>query len=178
MNKYLNGIKNADNQILREIYQNNFLVLKRFILNNNGDESEAKDVFQDSLTSIFRRLQKEDFEIETTFRTYFFNVGKFIWFKRLKKKHPTASIEKVQITAPPIDDDKVIKRKIYESAMQKLGTDCQKVLNFYFEKISFKVIASKMNYTSEEYARRKKYLCVKSLTQFVKQDPRFNELSK
>ena len=178
MNKYLNGIKNADNQILREIYQNNFPVLKRFILNNNGDESEAKDVFQDALSSLFRRLQKEDFEIETTFGTYFFNVGKFIWFKRLKKKRPTASIEKIQITEPPIDDDQELKRRIYETALVKLGADCQKVLKFYFEKISFKIIASKMNYTGEEYARRKKYLCVKSLTQFVKQDPLFNELSK
>jgi len=175
MNKYLNGIKNADNQILKEIYQNNFSTLKRFILNNNGDEEEAKDVFQDALTSLFRRLQKEEFEIETTFGTYFFNIGKYIWYKRLKKKHPTTSIEKVQLVQENINNDLEDKRRIYEKALLKLGADCQKILKLYFDKLGFKEIAKKMNYTGEEYARRKKYLCVKSLTAIVKQDPLFKE---
>lgn len=174
MNKYLEGIKNSDKAVLDEIYKKDFPFLKKFVLNNNGDENDAKDVFQDALISVFRRLQKEDFEIRTTFGSYIFSVGKFIWFKKLKKKPNTSSIEDFQIgEESKIAEVSIEEQKhlLFEKIFKKLGEDCRKVLGFRFEKINFKKIAELMEYTSEEYARRKKYLCTKELVKRIKEDP-------
>lgn len=178
MNKYLKGIKESDDAIMREIYQSNFPILKNFILNNRGDLDDAKDIFQDAIISLLKRLQKEDFEIKTTFGTYFFNVGKYIWFKRLKKKQLVEPFTIPDIPDVPEDfGEDALRRRIYETAFKKLGEDCQKVLNFFFDNKKFREISSLMNYTGEEYARRKKYLCTKYLTEKVKKDPFYKELN-
>ncbi len=177
MNKYLEGIKQSDDSILKEIYQNHFNVLKGFVLSNNGNEEDAKDVFQEALISIFKRLRKGDFEIETTFASYFFSAGKYIWFRKLKKNSKQQQIEnfdsQVDIEEEYLEETKY---NLFRNNLSKLGADCQKVLNYYFEKKSFKEIAKLMAYKSEEYARRKKYLCTKTLIKKVKIDPMYNQI--
>ena len=177
MNKYLKGIKESNNAIMREIYQKNFPILKKFILENNGDEEEAKDIFQDVLVALFRRLEKEDIEIKTTFGTYVFNMGKYMWFKRLKtKKTNTKLVGTPQGGEDPDIATEQLRIKIYEEELNNLGSDCQKVLKLHFEKINYKEIAQRMGYTGEEYARRKRYLCVNSLKAAVKKHPLYKEL--
>jgi len=179
MNKYLEGIKKSDNKILQEIYQSNFIPVKNYIVNNSGNESDAKDVFQEVLIAFFRRLQKEDIEINVTFGTYLFSACKMTWFKKLKRTPSTDSIEDLQIADnPQIEEELLGERKssLFQKTMNKLGEDCKKVLQYHFAKKSFKEIADLMEYTGEEYARRKKYLCKKGLMNKIKKDPQFKEL--
>lgn len=178
MNKYLRGIKESDNKILDEIYQKNFPQLKYFISNNNGSETEAKDVFQDALIATFRRLQKNDFEIKTTFGTYIFTVGKFIWFKKIKGKKPTDSTDDLQLEGKGIIVDELFKEDRYsffQSMLKKMGSDCQTLLNYFFEKKSFKEIVVLMDFKSLDYAKRKKMLCKNKLVSLIKEDPRFKD---
>ncbi len=173
---YLLGIKSSDNLVLNEIYNKFFPLLKKFVLNNNGTEDDAQDCFQEALIAIYRRLQKEDFEIKTTFSTYIFNVGKFIWFKKAKKRVKSSSIEDFKHgEADMIEEslDAEEKYKLFKKGILALSADCQKVLNYFFEGKNFKEIAEFMQYTGAEYARRKKYLCTKSLTEKIKSDPDF-----
>ena len=179
MNKYLEGIKQSNNKILNEIYQNNFIPIKNFIINNSGNEDDAKDVFQEVLITLFRRLQKEDIDIGVTFGTYLFSACKMTWFKKLKRTPTTDSIENLQIQDSSNIEEELLgekKSSLFQKVMNKLGGDCKKVLEYHFNKKSFKEIADLMSYTGEEYARRKKYLCKKGLMDKIKKDPLFKEL--
>jgi len=179
MNKYLEGIKKSDNKILQEIYKNNFIPVKNFIVNNSGGEDDAKDVFQEALIALFRRLQREDIDINVTFGTYLFSACKLIWFKKLKRTPATDSIENLQIQDSQNIEEEMLgekKSSLFQKIMKTLGEDCKKVLQYHFDKKSFKEIADLMKYTGEEYARRKKYLCKKGLMDKIKKDPLFKEL--
>lgn len=179
MNKYLEGIKNSDNKILEEIYQNNFIPIKNLVVNNGGKEEDAKDIFQDLLIALFRRLQREDIDINVTFSTYFFRACKYAWLKKLKRTPFTDSIDDLQLQDNLQIEEELIeeqKNSLFYKVLNTLGEDCKKVLQFYFAKKSFKEIALLMGYTGEEYARRKKYLCKKGLITKIKKDPIFKEL--
>lgn len=179
MNKYLEGIKKSDNKVLQEIYQKNFLPIKNFVVNNSGGEDDAKDIFQEALIALFRRLQREDIEIKVTFGTYLFSACKLMWFKKLKRTPSTDSIDNLQIQDKSNIEEEMDgeqKNALFHKVLNKLGDDCKKVLQYHFAKKSFKEIADLMDYTGEEYARRKKYLCKKGLMDKIKKDPLFKEL--
>lgn len=175
-NSYLKGIKSSNNLILNEIYNKFFPILKSFVLKNNGTEDDAQDCFQEALIATYRRLQKEDFEITTTFSTYIFNVGKFIWFKKAKKKVKTTTIEdfrhgEIEKIEESIESED--KYALFKKGLSALSSDCQKIMSFFFEGKKFVEIAELMGYTGSEYARRKKYLCTKTLMEKIKTDPAY-----
>ena len=182
MNRYLKGIIESEDSVLEEIYSNFYPPLLSFVKKNQGNESEAKDVFQEALVATYRRLQKNDFQISSTFGTYIFSVGKFIWFKKLKKMTNVSAIsDDTRIADDTHLQDELeeeSKYQLFQEGIARLGSDCRKVLNFFFDRKNFKEIALLMEYTGAEYARRKKYLCTKELMQKIKQDARYLEIYK
>lgn len=179
MNTYLRDIKESNNKGLSDIYSKFYPILKNYILKNSGSEDDARDCFQEALISTFRRLQRKDFEIKTTFSTYIFNVGKFIWFKKVKSKETFIPIEEFkhgELEKIEASLEEESKFTLFQKGLRSLSQDCQKILSYYFEGKNFKDIAKLMQYTGSEYARRKKYLCTKSLAEFVKKDPIYRDL--
>ena len=176
MNRYLKGIKESRREILNEIYINNYPPIRNFVIQNSGDEESAKDVFQDAMLSLYKPLQKRNIEITASFNVYIFNVGKYIWFNKLKKKNFSYNVDDVQLKCE-IDDSMVEEQKyeLFIKYFNQLGSDCQKVLNLYFDRKPFQEIAKIMSYKSDAFARRKKYLCKESLYNLVSKDPEFNE---
>jgi len=172
----LKGIKESRREIITEIYNNNYPPLRNFIIKNSGDEEAAKDAFQDVMMSLFNTLQKKDIEIKTSFHVYIFNVGKYVWFKKLRKVNHLLDISTIEIKSQ-VDNtvEEEEKYRLFTRQLQNLGPDCQKVLTYYFDRKSFAEIASLMNYKSETFARRKKYLCKKSLFNLVQADSEFSE---
>ncbi|MEM6318644.1 MAG: sigma-70 family RNA polymerase sigma factor [Bacteroidota bacterium] len=180
---YLNGIRRNDSTVVRAIYNNYFGSISNWVSNHRGDTSDAQDIFQEALMSIFRRLKKGNLEIEYAFNTYLFAVCKRIWFKRLKKPD-------FAVTSPdeaPLNDteteliteaiERNEKYELFYTKLKQLGADCQQVLQLHFAKKSFKEIAAALQYASEEYARRKKYLCKNELTKLIRADVRYGELA-
>ncbi len=68
--------------------------------------------------------------------------------------------------------------KIYQRNHRKMPGDCKRVLKMFFKKRSFREISQKMRYSGEEYARRKKYLCMQHLMKMINEDPQYQDLKK
>lgn len=181
--KYLDGISQNNASVVKEIYKKFFPSILNWVNKNRGAQVDAEDIFQEALISIFRRLKKGDLTIEYGFNTYLFAICKRIWFKRLKK--PDFNVTSPDELALSSTEDELItkamerteKYQLFRTKLLQLGADCQKVLQLHFAKKSFKEIAAILKYTSEEYARRKKYLCKKELTKLIKADVRYRELA-
>lgn len=181
--RYLDGIRNNDSKIINDIYKQFFPAIKIFVEKNKGKLEDAQDIFQEALISIFRRLKDNSLKIEYAFNTYLFTICRNLWYKRTKK----ADFHVTSIETTPLSDKedglitdaitKTDKYRLFTTKLKQLGEDCQKVLNFHFTKKSFKEIATAMGYGSEEYARRRKYLCKNKLVELVKADVRYKELA-
>lgn len=177
MDNYLKGIKESNRQVIEEIYNKFFPILRNFVVKNSGTEEDARDCFQDALIATYKRLQREDFEIKNTFSTYIFSVGKFIWFKKAKQNIKTEAIADFKMGEVDLLEEDLlsgVKYSLFKKGLDSLGEDCQKILEYYFDGKKYKEIAALMNYTID-YARRKKMLCTKSLIQIVKSDPLYKD---
>ena len=75
------GLRKRDNRILQYIYKNSFPPVKQLILHNAGSESDAKDIFQEALIVIFKKLRDEDsLKLEAAFSTYTYSIARLLCF--------------------------------------------------------------------------------------------------
>ncbi|PHN02200.1 RNA polymerase sigma factor [Flavilitoribacter nigricans] len=179
--QYLRGLQERDPQILTDIYDRFFPVFDRYICNRGGDEADAKDVFQDAMVVLFRKQQEKTFELTSSFGTFLVAVGKRIWLKKASRrvKRPEQPLHGIDIPQDAEIDEKLERteqHRLFRDKLAQLGEDCKKVLRLFFMGTPMSEIATEMGYTSEGYARKRKFKCKQKLTKLIKSDPRFEEI--
>jgi len=175
----IEGIRLNDNTILQYIYRKYFSKIKFFVLKNSGNDEEAKDVFQDGIILIYKKIQNNSLKLDCSFQTYIYSVCRYIWLKQLK--------DKKMKTAPLYDDgDNLELRddyedlynenerfKLYQHHFKQLNEDCQKVLQLFLKKVPLEEIAKIMGYSSGKYAKKRKYLCKEKLIKNIQNDSKY-----
>ena len=177
----IEGILNQDKDILKKIYLFYFPVIKRLVLDNRGCEQDAKDVFQEGIIIIYRKIKEGDLVLKASFKSYIYSVCRFIWIKQYTRNKENA--EKLEIfmeynDIPEIETDEYLKHeqyKLYQKHFKRLEKDCQLLLQLFLKKVPLKEIAEKLNIKSEQYIKRKKYKCKEQLVRYIKSDPNYIE---
>lgn len=177
---YVRGIASGDSKILEEIYQKYSKPILKFVRNNNGTLDDAKDVIQESLIIIFKKAQNEDFKLTSSFLTYFYAVSKNVWWKILEKNRVKGvSIDENLVL---IEDSNIetamIKRErhnFYLNKLKELGNQCRQLLQYHTEGKKMKEIVRLMDFSSEGYARKRKFQCKAKLIKLIKEDQKYQE---
>ncbi|MFV0376455.1 MAG: RNA polymerase sigma factor [Mangrovibacterium sp.] len=180
----LHGILRNDNLVLQYIYKNFFYKISFFIKKNTGDDDDANDIFQEAVIIIYRKLKANDLVLDCTFETYLYSVCRFLWLKQLeKRKNERDKIQDNHDFNVDIYDnafettvDMNEKYRLYQKHFKNLGTDCQKVLQLFFDKVPLKQIAQIMGFQSEKYAKKRKYKCKEYLVKSIKQDIEYKKI--
>lgn len=181
----LKGILRHDNLILQYIYKQYYYKINYFIKKNQGSEDDASDVFQEAIIVIYRKLKENDLIFEkSSFAGYLFSVCRFLWLKQLEKRR--IERERLNDSLPFQEDlydenlveliDKNERYGLYQKHFATLSTDCQKLMQMFFEKIPLREIAKVMGYKSEKYAKTRKYKCKEILIKRIKQDTEFKKI--
>lgn len=178
---YLEGIAKNDLSILKKIYDNSLPEVIKYVKRNSGTTDDAKDIFQEGILVVFRKIQSGNFELTTDFHVFLFIVCKRLWLKKLKKsgiKEVTLEPNWEFSMEEDFDERFIQSRKwsLFYEKFQNLATECRKVLKMLFNGRSGKEIAETMGYT-EDYAKRKKYKCKLSLADLIKKDPEYKSLT-
>ena len=84
--KYLIGIAENDEKILQRISQEFLPIVTHYIKKNSGDFEDAKDVFQEGILVVFRKVKDDQLVLSTSFPNYLLGVCRKIWLKKLEKK--------------------------------------------------------------------------------------------
>lgn len=181
----LRGILRNNSTILRHIYKSYYHKINAFVTRNNGDESEANDIFQEAIIVIYRKLKANNLTLDNcTFETYIYSVSRLLWLKYLdKRKNNIVKVEEIHHYSETVYDDDIKeiilkneRYKLFQEHFQKLGKDCQKILQLFFDKIPIKQIADIMGYTSESYAKKRKHQCKEYLVRSIKQDTEYKNI--
>ncbi len=77
------GILNNSEDILNKLYKAYYAMVLQFILNNNGDEDDAKDVYQEGIIILYNKIKAGNFELSSKLKTYIYSVCRRIWLKKL-----------------------------------------------------------------------------------------------
>ncbi|MFQ5335094.1 MAG: RNA polymerase sigma factor [Flavobacteriales bacterium] len=169
----MNGVAAGDHDVLQQIYSKCFPMVRKFILNNNGGEDEAKDIFQDAMVILYRRSQEHGFELTSRVSTYLYAVSRQLWLKQLaaaKARSETIFYAESDYTETEYDDlqesDRILK--IVHHCLELLGEPCRSLLNAYYcRNLSMAEIADEMGYTNADNAKNQKYKCFKRLKKLV-----------
>lgn len=180
---FLKALATGNSRIIGLMYSQFFPKVKRFVLDNKGQTTDAEDVFQQALLQLSVRYKAKPFEIKGAFEGYFFTVCKNLWRRELKKQKKWVTNDKpIELVDESTDAAAALleqKRwELMQHFYEQLSANCNKILKLYFAKVSFAKIVTVMEYSSESVARQRVFKCKKKLTEIVRKDRSFKQLKE
>jgi RNA polymerase sigma factor (sigma-70 family) len=163
---------------LKFLYRENFQVLSRYVLGNNGSEQDAEDIFQEVIVAFINLLKAGKFRGESSIRTFLFSLNKHLWLNELKRRgRALLREEKYEKSMNREDQTADLAMELEQTrgelmkTLDLLGESCRKVLLlFYFENKSMKEMLELLPYENEQVVRNKKSKCMKKLEALVKEN--------
>ncbi len=164
------AIKNGDKDAIVQLYKDNHMAIRKYILKNSGNSDDAEDILQDACIAIWEKIKSGELLLKARLSTFVFAISKNMWLKRLGKLSRQSNLEELKTANLTVNDDtfNLENRKIVVEMMDRLGANCKDILTmFYFEGFDMTTIAQKLNYNNADTAKAKKHQCFKQLQQFV-----------
>nr|WP_299074225.1 sigma-70 family RNA polymerase sigma factor [uncultured Allomuricauda sp.] len=165
------AFKNNNQKVMQMVYQNTFPKFRNHVLKNSGDETQAKDVFQEAFIACWKNIKANKLQENSNVVGYLFTIAKNKWTDHLrsstfKKTLVSSTIPHLKVVYEENDTDEEVLEKQYDilqSALQKLGNNCKKLLHlFYFERKSMDSISMELQLTPAS-TRNQKYRCMEKL---------------
>jgi RNA polymerase sigma factor (sigma-70 family) len=177
----IEGISQNDRKVMDYIYVRFYGKVEGFITGRGGNPEHIKDVFQEALYVIIKKVRKEGLTLTCTFSTYLLAVCKNIWMHDMRKSkvhHVEDSRLDIIQEEDEVDWNQEEKlRDLFNHHFAKLSEDCQKLLRLHFRKASLSEIQKIFGYSSEHYTSDRKYRCKQSLYNRIRKDPKFKEVT-
>jgi len=163
----LEGLAVNDRSVIEGIYRDNYPMVQSFILNNNGNSDEARDIFQEAMIVIYEKAVSETFELNCLLKTYIYSVCRRLWLKRLQQLQRYGSLIENVEEVVAVEEDLALHEKhnddfvLMEAAMSKIGEPCKSLLDaYYIQKKNMQEIAADFGYTNADNAKTQKYKCL------------------
>lgn len=164
------GILNNSDTVLQRLYVAYFPMVMQLIINNNGSEDDAKDIYQEAIIVLYNKVKSGDFELSSKLKTFIYSVCRRLWLKRLNQMSRFGGdIRDFQDHMPVEDEmerhnDRDNQFKQMESALQLLGEPCRTIIeDFYMHDRSMQEICERFGYTNADNAKTQKYKCLQRL---------------
>lgn len=178
----LEGLLKANTSTVGKIYDLALPAVISWVTTNSGSEADARDIFQEALIALFRKVESGDLVLTCTLKSFLRIMCRNLWLTRLRdnKKFEASEIETAE--AVSLDEDLLSrleqseKEQLFFKHFDALGEDCKKILQWFFDKIALKKIAKNLA-TSENYIKKRKFLCKEKLVKAIQTDPLFEELT-
>ncbi|HRO47616.1 sigma-70 family RNA polymerase sigma factor [Agriterribacter sp.] len=163
----IRGLSVNDKNAIETIYSDHYGVIQNLILNNNGSEEDAKDIFQEALIVLYEKSKSAEFELNCQVKTYLYSVSKRLWLKRLQKNSRYEMQSNGFEETVYVEDDIGMHEKrnnefgMMEFAMTHIGEPCKSILEaYYIRKQNMQEIAAHFGYTNSDNAKNQKYKCL------------------
>lgn len=181
----LEGIKLRSQFIVSHLYEELFPFLSKFVQANSGTEEDAEDIFQEALIVVYQKLSSLDFELTSSFKSFFFGVSRMLWLRKITSSDiddemvdldevftASALAHESDIAQELKLDTDVMMMGLYQKYFLKLNEECQQVLRLSMRKVSQKEIAEELGITVN-YVKTRKFMCKKQLIENIKNDPQY-----
>jgi len=174
--KYIEGLLSGNTTIIREMYAKLYPKVKRYVIQNDGQEEDALDDFHDGL--MYFISQKEKIITIISFEPYFFTVCKNLWKKRLTKRVTKLEVKSLQDRRGDLNTF-ILEQECYDLYIEKfdlLSANCKEILTLYFNDLSYKDILKDSNYKTTSTIRQRVFKCRTKLISLIKSDKRYQKI--
>ncbi len=174
--RFVNALLHNDALLVKEIYNRFAAKVKTYIIQNNGFEDDAADIFQESLIDIYQQAQYKGLQLTCPFEPFLLLVCKRKWLNELKKRGRqgvTKSTEDLSEIGEDVfaiaeqmqlQDDKA---KLFMSMFEKLGERCREIISKCLGNKPQEEVAEELG-VSYAYLRKKKSECTAELVKMIK----------
>lgn len=179
MNKLSNLIdflKKNDEKTIKSFYDENKSAFILFSKRYNLNQDEILDVYQDAIIALIENAKKGKIDnLQSSISTYFFSIGKFMIFQKLKKSkksYTTDDFSTLEYIDDTYDEDEInLQVKMLQKGFEKLGEQCRKVLQlFYYEEKKLDEIQDALGYSNKDVLKSQKSRCLKQLKDLTKEN--------
>jgi RNA polymerase sigma factor (sigma-70 family) len=177
------GILHQNKDVLLFIYKHNFRSILKYIEDNNGAESDAEDVFQDTLIVIFEKIRKNELKLSCSFGTFLYAIAKHQWLRILRQRQIHEITDNDCDTLinedPGITDNLILaeKKKLVIQHLNEISEECKKIIKYMSDGCTLDEITKTMGYSSVQQTKNRKLKCKKFLITSIMCNPRFKELA-
>ncbi|HMG11268.1 MAG TPA: sigma-70 family RNA polymerase sigma factor [Mucilaginibacter sp.] len=164
------GILNNSEIVLKRLYTAYFPMILQLIINNNGNEDDAKDIYQEAIIVLYNKIKSGEFELSSKLKTYIYSVCRRLWLKRLSQMNRYGGDIRDFEEYLPVEDEvdnhneRDTQFSKMENALQLLGEPCKTIMeDFYIHNRSMQDICERFGYTNADNAKTQKYKCLQRL---------------
>jgi len=176
-------LKGEDDKILEYLYDAVLPGVKKMVYKYKGTDDQAYDVFQDAILKFYSYVKQGKFQDASNIKGFIYTISRNLYIDFLRRQGKSRSIEEINAGAIASTDsplERIITNEKEAKVLEffsRMGETCKNVLIYYFYyNMSMKEISEKMNFSSEDVAKTKKFKCKEKLLQLVKKDPSLNTL--
>jgi RNA polymerase sigma factor (sigma-70 family) len=171
-------LRQGDNKVFEHFYKEYYRTVATLVLQNSGNEEDAKELFQDTMIAIFKKVRDTpDFSLNVKWTTFIYAVARNLWLKKLnqRKKNPIVLVEDTSFFEQAIDNQDIeTKETEYEQKhyaikdiLRNMKKECREIIEAaFYKKLSGAAIAQLLGYT-EDFVKVKKFRCMKELKEKV-----------
>jgi len=166
--KILNLIEEGDESAIDVLYKKHFRMIVKMVMQNNGTEDEAKDIFQDSLIVFWQKIRSGELNLTSKISTYLYGVCLNLWRKELTRKSKMSNEELDVFQDEEREDKSEEKFRAVKKCIESMNDTCREILTlYYFDNLSMSKIAEIMSFANSDTVKTRKYKCKKELDRIV-----------
>ena len=170
----LEGLRQDDERAFAQAYRENWELILRFLLKNQGTRQDAEDIYQEAFLNFCEKLRNDPtFQLTCQIRTYLYAICRHMWLYRLRKHRnvfvvdvddPVLEGELERVTVGTEDSESLPDEPVLLQAIDQLGDPCRTVLiGFYYKKLSMEEIARVVGRKDAANAKILKFKCMDRL---------------
>jgi RNA polymerase sigma factor (sigma-70 family) len=165
------------NRAFNHLYRQYFGMATAFIRQNKGQESDARDVFQDALIVLYDNVRSCRFKETSSIGTYLYAIVRNIWLIKLRKRKLLNELtdqyepgENPEIEEAYFHQNGEL-RPLLDKAFEEIPIVCRDMLRlFYYEKRSMTEIMTILEYKNEDSAKSQRYKCLNKLIEVIEKN--------
>jgi RNA polymerase sigma factor (sigma-70 family) len=169
--KIIADLKTGNCDFYNQMYVQNYQLVERFVLKNNGTVDDAKDIFQDIMLVLIEKIYADDLELTTSLSTYIFAIGKNLWLKKLWNisYHKEITLNDFITTSLYADVSSSIEtemtyREKLQTLMKKISAHCYQILqSMFYQNKKIDEIQKEFGYSSRHNAQNQKHKCIQQV---------------
>lgn len=184
--RYLTALLENDHRLIREIYTRFSGSVKSIVIRNSGNVHDAEDLFNELLMEICALARKGKFFLTCPFDAFIKMMayrrwvnklnkpsGKMVTFSDMQGYDEVADVEAGE-TSEAFD---LVARKeaLFREKLAELSEGCREVLKLSWTVKPMEKVAEMLNVTYA-YLRKRKSVCMKKLTNMVRESPEYQLL--
>lgn len=161
----LAGIKEGRREALAFLYKAHYKMVSHFVLNNQGTEDDAKDVYQEAVIVLYEKARNQGLQLSCKISTYLYSICRHLWLRKLAlQRHYIGKIEEkeafVRLEEQELDTQEN-DLKAMQASLSLLGEPCRAVVEaYYIRQMSMAQICESLGYANAETAKNQKYKCL------------------